>query len=289
MRPIRKSNPSPSPNPLPSRSRFKFIAFLLFISLSISSLPALTPTIATEEQKALFKGDSTLTGKLTWSDGSPAANTTFDLLAYDARHEHLKIAEIETDAEGKYTISGLRGRARYRLWLTSDSNQRTYYIPVGDGRTVEYSYQFQPRLGDPAPEHIMPDLSGKPVDLADYRGKVVILKFWAVWCGPCHAEMEHTGKLLREKSDWKDDVVVIAVNADPERRKVERFIADKKLEGMVHLFEEGKKWESVRDRGFRVNSLPFTFVLDRKGIVRYRSDASADVEATVDRLLTESE
>jgi peroxiredoxin len=267
--------------------RFGF-ALILF-PLLCSAAFALRPTPATDEQKKLFEGTAELSGRLTWCDGSPAANERFDLLGYDAQHEHLKIAEVVTDGEGRYRATGLRGKVRYRLWQTSDSNQRSYYIPVGEGKKVEYNYQFQPRLGDTAPEHVMPDLSGKPVDLADYRGKIVVMKFWAVWCGPCHAEMEKMGELIRTKTEWKDRVAVMAVNADPERRKVEQFIKAKKLEGMVHLFEEGKKWESVRDRAFRVNSIPFTFVIDVKGIVRFRGDDSSDVEKLVDELLKESE
>jgi hypothetical protein len=77
----------------------------------------------------------------------------------------------------------------------------------------------------------------------------------------------------------------VAVNADPGRAEVEKFIAEKRLDGMIHLFEPGKKWESVRQRGFRIQSLPFSFVLDKEGIVRYRSEAAGGIAPLVENLL----
>lgn len=247
--------------------------------------------VPTSAQIAEFTGDSVLHGRLTWSDGTPAAGTIFNLMAYGPETRELRLRQVTSDAEGRYRVDGLKGGSRrYRLRLASDDTQQTYYIPIHKpGSRVEYDYKFQPRVGDPAPPHVMPDLAGRDVDLRSFLGKVVVLKFWAVWCGPCHHEMEAAGALIRKRPEWKDEVVFVAVNADPGRKEVTDFIREKKLEGMVHLFEEGKKWVSVRDRDFRINSLPFTFVLDREGIVRFRGAHAPDLEKVVSEILNAEE
>lgn len=271
------------------------VRVMLWLCLAANALGATAsddgwpaPTAA---QLAEFTGDSALHGRLTWSDRSPAAETTFNLMAYGPETRELRLRQVKTDADGRYRVDGLKGGSRrYRLWLAEDDTQQTYYIPIHKpGTEVEYDYQFQPRVGDPAPPHVMPGLDGRPVKLSDFLGRVVVVKFWAVWCGPCHHEMEAAGALIRKHPEWKDRVVFMAVNADPGRKEVTDFIREKKLEGMVHLFEEGKKWVSVRDRDFRVNSLPFTFVISRKGVVRYRGAHATDLEKVITEILSEQE
>lgn len=277
----------------PDSIYFRLGLLAALVSFDPSSVAADLGVEATDAQKEMFEGQAELSGRLTWATGEPAADETFDLIGYIGSLQHLVLKQVKTDSDGRYRVTGLHGKgARYRLWLATDHDQRTMYIPMpADDARVEYDYQYQPRVGEKAPPHVMPDLDGNPVDLADLRGKVVVLKFWAVWCGPCHPEMIAMGEAMRRNPQWGDDVVVVAVNADTSLGKVKKFIKDRRLEGMVHLFEEGtgwppgRNWAAVRDRNFHVNSIPFTFVIDREGIVRYRSDKSPEIEKVVNRLL----
>ncbi len=108
----------------------------------------------------------------------------------------------------------------------------------------------------PAPTFALPTLDGDTFDLAEYRGKVVIIDFWATWCAPCIASLPGVAKLA---NDLGDDVVLAAINLREPNAKVQRFIQDR-----------GWKFPVVMDRGtvgqkYGVNPIPHTIVVDRKG------------------------
>jgi thiol-disulfide isomerase/thioredoxin len=112
----------------------------------------------------------------------------------------------------------------------------------------------------PAPEFTAPTLGGATVRLADFRGRVVLLDFWATWCGSCRAELPKLTALERDV----DGLVVLAVNVDAEKKTVERFAQQVPLPARVLLDPQGK----VTDR-FAVPALPWQVLVDGQGrIVR---------------------
>lgn len=141
-----------------------------------------------------------------------------------------------------------------------------------------------PEVGKLAPEFELKDLTGTRVRLAEVRGKVVLLNFWAEWCGPCRAEMPFMENLYRAFKD--EGLVVLAVSVDKSEKAVKAFISDKKLSFKV-LMDKDKE---VSFDQYGVMGFPTTFLIDKKGVVAEKFMGpmewdSADMKDTVSRLL----
>ena len=119
--------------------------------------------------------------------------------------------------------------------------------------------------GSKVPNFTLTDLSGKNVSLSDYKGKVVVLNFWASWCPPCKAEMPEFNEMDCEFKK-SGDTVLLAINMTDGRRetkkKVETFISEQKYKMRVLLDSEGKA-----SNLFDIRYLPTTYVIDAEGTV----------------------
>lgn len=134
-----------------------------------------------------------------------------------------------------------------------------FSLAVMPGQT--YPAGADREIGRPAPLFELPDVNGKNVLLSGFRGKVVLINFWATWCGPCRAEMPSLNNLysaLKEKG-----IVVVAISTDTSEKPVRSFMSDKKISFPV-LMDKDKE---VSFDLYGVTGIPVTFVLDRNGIV----------------------
>src|SRR5207248_2318743 len=93
-------------------------------------------------------------------------------------------------------------------------------------------------LGKEAPDFALNGLDDKRITLADLKGSVIVLDFWATWCGPCVASMPHLDKLYKEKSP--DGLKVYAIDLREDKSKVQKFIESKQLSLPVLLDAKGE-------------------------------------------------
>jgi len=113
----------------------------------------------------------------------------------------------------------------------------------------------------PAPALVLPTLKGATVDLAAYRGKVVLVNFWATWCPPCRKEMPSMNRLVQLMDG--QPFVILGVNAGESPESVEAFLMETPVNFPVLLDVPGstlKPWKAF--------VFPASFVMDKRGQVR---------------------
>ena len=114
-----------------------------------------------------------------------------------------------------------------------------------------------------APEIGLADLDGNIRRIADYRGKVVVISFWAAWCAPCRREMPSLARLNRELPP--DDFAVLAVNLGDDHDRIREFLAQIDHDGLPILADE----HSGLAKAWNIYGLPVSYVVDRAGQIRF--------------------
>jgi peroxiredoxin len=130
-----------------------------------------------------------------------------------------------------------------------------------------------------------PTLAGKQVSVADYRGKVVLIDFWATRCPPCVEELPNV--LAAYEKYHGDGFEVLGVSLDTSRERLEKFVKQQNMPWPQVFFDEEEKrgWNSPAAREHGVNAIPATFLLDREGNVAATNLRGARVARTVAFLL----
>jgi thiol-disulfide isomerase/thioredoxin len=121
---------------------------------------------------------------------------------------------------------------------------------------------FEPRAKTPAPALQAQDLNGVSKTLADYRGKVVLLNFWASWCPPCLREMPSLERLRVNMAGRP--LAIVALDSAETAEDVNAYLARMKLGFPVLLDPDGSNTQR-----WKVFALPTSFLLDAEGRVRY--------------------
>ena len=115
--------------------------------------------------------------------------------------------------------------------------------------------------GEAAPDFVLKSFSGENLRLSEYRGEIVMLSFWATWCGDCRAQLEELAGMYRRYQDA--GVELLAVNLDQNERQASRMVSGLGVEyPVLH--------DAAGDVGklYAVEKMPMMVLIDRSGIVR---------------------
>jgi peroxiredoxin len=135
--------------------------------------------------------------------------------------------------------------------------------------------------GMEAPDIVLPSPDGKQIALSSLRGKVVLIDFWASWCGPCRKEMPNVVKTYAKFKDKGFEIYGVSLDKDKES-----WIAAIQKDGITWpQVSDLKYWESDAARLYGVSGIPYTVLLDREGRILGKALRGAELEKAVENAL----
>ncbi len=137
-----------------------------------------------------------------------------------------------------------------------------------------------PQIGKPAPGFQLPNLDGQSVSLSDFRGKPVLINFWATWCPPCRIEMPYIQQVYDEWSD--KGLVILAINMGESSSEVSEFMKSYNLSFPVLLDTKGDVAEK-----YNIRPIPVTFFIDEDGIIKRMKIGAFISAAEIENSLSE--
>lgn len=144
----------------------------------------------------------------------------------------------------------------------------------------EYRQKADPMselVGKVVPDFSAIALDGKPISLQQYRGKVILLDFWGIWCGFCLAEMPNVKRVYDTYKDQGFDI--IGVNLDTDERRLRNYLKENDIRWR-QIFS-GQKWKSPLVQQYHIRSIPAPWLIDRDGTLISREARGVKLERLV--------
>ncbi len=183
------------------------------------------------------------------------------------------------------THKAAREKLSKQYALSPLTNEYTQFVGSVEAQLAAQLAKQKVRVGEEAPEISLPNVKGKTVKLSDFKGKVVVLDFWASWCGPCR-RYGNPELVKLYKKHKKDDFVIYQVSLDRPNGG-ERWKAAIEKDGLVwpHHVSDLQGWSSIAAKTYGVSSIPRAFIIDKEGKIAGVNVKGAQMEKKVAELL----
>jgi peroxiredoxin len=138
-------------------------------------------------------------------------------------------------------------------------------------------------VGTAFPDFDVKDLDGKPLSVAGYKGKVVMLDFWATWCGPCVGEVPNVAAVYAKYHDKGFEIIGISLDRDGDKTKLTTFTKEHNMPWRQYY--DGKYWTNELAVKYGVQSIPATYLLDGSGNIIGKDVRGPALEPAVKKAL----
>jgi peroxiredoxin len=216
---------------------------------------------------------------MTSGEKAPSSTTAVSSTVVETPEERIdsQAAQVGADAPRP----GVRKRFWVALALSTGLALLASWLLYGGGLALIASRLGSTSLptdvGQRAPDLSLETLDGKMVRLADLRGQVVLLNFWATWCAPCRAEMPEIQSAY--DANRARGFEVLAINLQERPEEIRPFLAELGLSFPVLLDRDG-----VVSRQYLARALPASYLIDREGIIRYGRIGTLSHDALAEQL-----
>jgi peroxiredoxin len=175
--------------------------------------------------------------------------------------------------------------------LNADSSQPIFDLLPASTKALPSATEFADRLeiarklaiGKPALEFTQNDTLGKPVALSSLRGKVLLVDFWASWCGPCRRDNPNVVKLFNQYKDKDFSVLGVSLDQPGAKERWMKAIHDDKLT-WTHV-SDLKWWDNDVAKLYGVRAIPFNLLLDKNGNIIGRNLHGEELEKKLSQVL----
>jgi len=179
----------------------------------------------------------------------------------------LALAHLKQDADAK-----ARFEQYVKMKPAEDPNRQ---------RALRYISEPELARARMAPAFAVTTLDGQRITLDDFKGKVVLLDFWATWCGPCREALPHMRSIAKNFRD--QPLVILSVSLDSDEQKWKDFVAKNEMT-WVHYRDGG--FTGPISRMFSVEAIPHTFTIDAEGVLQDENIGDASIEGKLKKLVS---